>query len=418
MTGADPAAAFRAAGAAARAGDIARAAALVAPVAGDLPVPQRAEAHGLIGAAAFARGDFVGAAEAFAARAALDPRPEAAFDHARAVQAGGDEAGALALMLPLLRRERPNARWFLFAGLALRRLGREADALAVWSLGDRLDPALRAAWSMRGVAGDVARASREADAALRGALSDLHREAARGVPRIEAAVWRQTHDGPLPPVGAARPHLFHVPGLPDRAWFDALDWAPALEAKAGAIRAEVAAARGRAAHRPYVHGGARGPSWAALRGTDAWSSVHLYQDGAAREAERFPVTVAALADLPVVRLGGVPIEVFLSVLAPGTRIPPHHGVSNARLTVHLPLVVPDGEAGIRVGEGTRRWREGYVLAFDDSVEHEAWNETNAERVVLIFEAWRPELSRAERDAVTRSYAARTAWLEEARLPQA
>jgi aspartyl/asparaginyl beta-hydroxylase (cupin superfamily) len=71
---------------------------------------------------------------------------------------------------------------------------------------------------------------------------------------------------------------------------------------------------------------------------------------------------------------------------------------NARLICHLPLIVPPGGA-LRVGNETRAWREGEILLFDDSIEHEAWNSSGELRAVLIFDVWRPELSEKERALV-------------------
>jgi aspartyl/asparaginyl beta-hydroxylase (cupin superfamily) len=70
----------------------------------------------------------------------------------------------------------------------------------------------------------------------------------------------------------------------------------------------------------------------------------------------------------------------------------------------LPLVVPPG-CGIRVGDETREWREGELLIFDDSVEHEAWNRGEGVRTVLLFEVWRPEVTDEERDQLTRLFEA-------------
>ena len=85
-------------------------------------------------------------------------------------------------------------------------------------------------------------------------------------------------------------------------------------------------------------------------------------------------------------------------MRPGTRIRPHHGYTNARLICHLPLIVPS-ECALRVGNETHAWREGEVIVFDDSVEHEAWNLSKEPRVVMIFDVWRPELSDKEQGLV-------------------
>ena len=97
-------------------------------------------------------------------------------------------------------------------------------------------------------------------------------------------------------------------------------------------------------------------------------------------------------------LGRTP-SILFSLLRPGARIPPHHGLLNARLICHLPLIVPPA-CGFRVGSDTRSWIEGQGWAFDDSIEHEAWNDSDHLRVVLIFDVWRPELTAIERDLVS------------------
>jgi aspartyl/asparaginyl beta-hydroxylase (cupin superfamily) len=89
---------------------------------------------------------------------------------------------------------------------------------------------------------------------------------------------------------------------------------------------------------------------------------------------------------------------MFSLLAPRTRIPPHTGVSNARLVCHLPLVVPP-DCSFRVGAETRAWAPGSGFVFDDTIEHEARNDSDELRVVLIFDLWAWALSPAERDAV-------------------
>ena len=66
---------------------------------------------------------------------------------------------------------------------------------------------------------------------------------------------------------------------------------------------------------------------------------------------------------------------------------------------HLPLVVPP-HCGFRVGNEVRAWEVGKLLIFDDTIEHEAWNNSAEDRIVLIFDIWRPELTEDERRAVT------------------
>jgi aspartyl/asparaginyl beta-hydroxylase (cupin superfamily) len=100
-----------------------------------------------------------------------------------------------------------------------------------------------------------------------------------------------------------------------------------------------------------------------------------------------------LLDLP-----GKGPTVMFSLLEPRTRIPPHTGSNNVRTTVHLPLIVPDG-CGFRVGAETRAWQVGEAWAFDDTIEHEAWNDSGEMRAILILDVWNPLLTEAERAAV-------------------
>jgi aspartyl/asparaginyl beta-hydroxylase (cupin superfamily) len=96
-------------------------------------------------------------------------------------------------------------------------------------------------------------------------------------------------------------------------------------------------------------------------------------------------------------VGRSPNAMF-SLLAPGAHIPPHTGVANTRLVCHLPLIVPPG-CWFRVGAERRDWQVGQAWIFDDTIEHEARNESDALRVILIVDTWHPGLSPAERRAV-------------------
>jgi aspartyl/asparaginyl beta-hydroxylase (cupin superfamily) len=89
---------------------------------------------------------------------------------------------------------------------------------------------------------------------------------------------------------------------------------------------------------------------------------------------------------------------FFSVLKPRTHLPPHTGTTNTRSIVHLPLVVPEG-CRFRVGADVRAWEKGKAWVFDDTIEHEAWNDSDQVRIILIFDIWNPLLTAAERDLV-------------------
>jgi aspartate beta-hydroxylase len=153
---------------------------------------------------------------------------------------------------------------------------------------------------------------------------------------------------------------------------------------------------------PYVQRDPDRPAFdvRGLLDNPKWSAFFLIKDGAVVEshAARCPRTMAALAAVPLCRIDRRTPSVLFSLLQPGARIPPHHGFTNARLIGHLPLIVPS-DCALRVGSETRAWREGEVLLFDDSIEHEAWNSSERPRMVLIFDVWRPELSAKERELI-------------------
>lgn len=79
-----------------------------------------------------------------------------------------------------------------------------------------------------------------------------------------------------------------------------------------------------------------------------------------------------------------------SFLKPKTHIQPHKGYTKMVLRCHLPLIVPAGySCKLRVGDETKEWEEGKLMIFDDSFEHEAWNNSDKDRVVLMFDIPNP-----------------------------
>ena len=114
--------------------------------------------------------------------------------------------------------------------------------------------------------------------------------------------------------------------------------------------------------------------------------------------------MAATAALPQPVLPGRSPAAMFSNLQPRTRIPPHTGVANVRLVTHLPLILPGG-CGFRVGGETREWKIGEAWVFDDTIEHEAWNNSDETRVILICDVWSPYLSPDEQRLVGQVMAA-------------
>jgi beta-hydroxylase len=103
-----------------------------------------------------------------------------------------------------------------------------------------------------------------------------------------------------------------------------------------------------------------------------------------KHAQLCPKTAELVYSIPEI------ISCDFSFLEPNTHILPHKGYTKMVLRCHLPLIVPSGEkCAIRVGEETHVWKEGELVIFDDSFEHEAWNKSDEKRVVLMFDIPNP-----------------------------
>jgi len=207
----------------------------------------------------------------------------------------------------------------------------------------------------------------------------------------------------------SQPTWMYFPELPAIEFFDRADfpWLDALEATTDAIRAELlnVLAADQAGLQPYIDFDTTLPldQWRELNRSRRWSAYFLWNQGTANveHIARCPATAGALenAAVPRPRIESRAPTAFFSILEPKTRIPPHTGVTNTRMTVHLPLIVPEGCA-FRVGSTTREWQPGKAWVFDDTIEHEAWNESDAPRAILIFDVWNPLLTAAERAMIT------------------
>ena len=204
----------------------------------------------------------------------------------------------------------------------------------------------------------------------------------------------------------------HYPFLPADEFFDAdhFPWLGELEAATPTIVAELEAilADPEAALTPYISlpPGVPASKWSGLDKSLDWGAFHLWKEGERfdQACARAPRTAALVESLPICRIPGRAPNVFFSILKAGSHIPPHTGVTNVRSVVHLPLIVPDG-CELRVGGETRGWVQNQAFAFDDTIEHEAWNRSGRDRAVLIIDAWNPYLSDHERAMICRLYGA-------------
>ena len=252
----------------------------------------------------------------------------------------------------------------------------------------------------------------------KGAVAEARKKFPKGdFKRIKKAIWRKLHHARIGITNPLqRPLSFFIPGLDRAAWFEREEfpWVEDFEKEFPHLQKDVLAHfRGDVDTLPYLQlGGYDEKAWGDMVGSKDWAAIHFY-DGMNRKEKncaRFPEVARAVDSLPLFKINGRPVEALLSILKPKMKIPPHYGTSNARLTVHMPLVVA-GDCFVRAGEETRKIKAGQVIFFDDSFDHEAWNETDQVRIVLIVEVWHPDLSEEERAAVEASYIAYEAWMK-------
>lgn len=128
------------------------------------------------------------------------------------------------------------------------------------------------------------------------------------------------------------------------------------------------------------------PDHRSIAEVDMWRSFFLWGYGYPIDENlaRCPRTAEVVKGIPGLN------SAFFSILAPGTHIPAHRGVTKGLITCHLGLIVPrDGDVRMRVHDRVVRWAEGETVVFDDTYQHEVWNDTGGTRVVLLIQFERP-----------------------------
>lgn len=365
----------------------------------------------------------------------------------------GDAATAIALYRDLTQREPKVADHWVKLALAYRRAGDRATELRTLDAALAVEPRLLIALLLKGANlednGDVVASGHAFKAALLVAppferlhpdLRPLVRRAQAGVARFQAAyeaiIRERLADEyrALSGAGLARfdqsvevllgkksiyrqhPNSFYFPGLPEAQFYDRqqFPWLAEIERGSERILAEFDAVwRSDHGSEPYIAHppGAPVDQWAELNHSPRWSAFHLIRNGEvnAVNAPRCPETMRLHQTVPAPALPNRAPNAMFSVLQPRTRIPPHTGETNARLVVHIPLIIPE-KTGFRVGNDTRPWRIGEALIFNDTIEHEAWNDSDQLRVMLIFDIWHPDLTPDEQLMVSRLMAATSEFL--------
>lgn len=182
--------------------------------------------------------------------------------------------------------------------------------------------------------------------------------------------------------------LFYRDG--DKTFFEpeAFPWTAQIEGEWKSVRKELDALMAQRDQIPNFQDVSKAQK--ALTEGDQWKTFFLTTFNGKKIEEncaQCPETARLLRHIPGVR------QAMFSILAPGKHIPPHRGPYKGLLRYHLGLIIPGPEGGcrIRVGSDVRSWKEGKSMIFDDSNEHEVWNETDSYRVVLFVDFVRPTI---------------------------
>ena len=376
---------------------------------------QALEAQAQRGVGALQRGDFLSARNAFAAvTSSGNASPQAWLLYAQACDGCQDADEALIALDQVLASDSDNPFALLMKGEIFARKGNDRAAVSFFRR------AIRRCAQMQELPGDLPQRLERAQEAVAAAEhrfektlhATLHERGITEVPARVAeslAIAAGKHR-----VYLQEPTSFYFPGLPQQAWYgrEIFPWIAELEAAVPQIRAEIEQVlAGEQGLEPYVQAESERASRGHSLLNDArWSAFHLYKDGepVAQNASRCPLTMRLLELPPIPRIRHRSPMALISILQPGTHIAPHTGMLNTRLICHLPLVVPPG-CRLRVGCETRDVVGGRTMIFDDSFEHEAWNDSDSVRAVLLFEIWRPELSEQEKVALTAMFEAVTGY---------
>jgi aspartate beta-hydroxylase len=382
--------------------------------------PQHPRASFSLGVHALKRGDSAGAHALLTAARKLQPNDLLVLmTLCAACQQLGDAAAEREAIEAALTVNPYFLPALLAKGRWLERFGTRSGASATFANALKVAPP-PADWPAA-LRGDLEHAQQVVAAQTSALDEHLARELGPSLAKLPHASAARWHEAAAIVAGKSKAYRsesnqLYVPRLPaipffERAQFPFLE---SIEAKTDVIRAELEAALAAARDRfvPYIQYAPGQPvnQWQELNHSLRWSTLHLVRNGKPVEENlaRCPETARALAALPLVDIGGLCPNAMFSALAPKSHIPPHNGETNARVIAHLPLIVPD-RCTYRVGFDWRQWRVGETLIFDDTIEHEARNDSDELRVVLIFDLWNPLLDTTDRELVRRLAAAARAF---------
>jgi aspartate beta-hydroxylase len=367
---------------------------------------------------ALARRDPSGALALLAqAEAAAPPSATQKMQRAMALRMSGDLKGAVTALDQALAMDPYNFLALISKGALVERISGERQAADVYRNALKIAPT-EAPPALQGAIDRarqvVAKTADDLEAFLEARLAGLDKGCDQAA-KDRFAEGLQVFVGKKK-VYNAEPLLLHYPRLPAIPFYDRslFPWLEELEATTPVIQGELHAALDEVQgdFAPYIAypPGAPVNQWGELNHSRRWSTYFLWKDGQRQDGAcaRCPLTAGVLDGLPLAHQPGFAPTAMFSALDARTTIPAHTGSSNVRLIVHLPLILP-GPARFRVGNEVKPWKMGQAWVFDDTIEHEAWNDADQLRVILIFDVWNPYLSEGERDLISTMMTARNAF---------
>jgi len=375
---------------------------------------------------AFSKGNYEHGLDLLRKKAKLNPNNVALFHRLGVIEEQlGDLDHALEAHIQCIRLQPNNSMAYLYAGYCQSLRGNLDQALLLYSYAIDIDQNIINQWTLKNTPYETALRSKEASNLYRKHLSSLHKKtviSTHNSLRIKNAIWVNSHDDSFEYRNSnQRPNIFYIPALPSSPYYDIsnLAWAKDIEQNYKEIKAEFnqVLKDPEKTGRPYLEKNSYAPKkLKSLHGSSNWTAFDLFKNGEINQAivDFFPKTYNLLNNAPLYELENHPYEVFFSLLKPNQHIDLHYGQSNHSLTIHLPLIIPN-DCYLNVNNTKHYWEEGKLVAFDDTFIHEAFNNSEEERIVLIFSIWHPELTHNEKADIKQAFLTRRNWLH-SRLP--
>ena len=193
----------------------------------------------------------------------------------------------------------------------------------------------------------------------------------------------------------------YVPGLTIQPFWPDQPWQKKMESKYSAIRDEFL----RVTQDSSTLQQQGNNIWAGALTDDAssygvgWKTLVLMDRGYwdPVNVNLFPKAAKAIRDANVPAT-----EVFFASMEPHSEIAPHSDFTNFVLTSHLALDIPysgENQCRLTIADQTKEWINGECTLFDTSLLHDAVNESDQKRYILMMRVWHPDLSQDERGAL-------------------